>query len=140
MGWHDGTIWSMLGNPDAFELLFDLDYIFKWVEPNDKETYYKFWVAPVTMLFENIHDIYIDIESELGKIEIVNFHREIIKETINSKFIEYLYRFECQEGEISLIATKYTMFVREIPELLQSQSFKLEQRKGISFARTVNKE
>ena len=62
MGWHDSIVWSMLAIPDDFEFLFDLDYIFKWVHPKEGEMYYKFWVAPVTMVFENAHDIKINIE------------------------------------------------------------------------------
>ena len=137
MGWHDATLWSMLANPIAFEFLFDLDYIFKWVPPKEGEANYKFLVAPVTMVFENAHDIKVNINSAQGTIEIADLHREKSKATPNGKFTEYTYSFKCQEGEISVVATGFKMFVRKQPELLQRQSFELGQRQGITFGRTL---
>ena len=37
MGWHDAKVWGMLANTEEYELLFDLDYIFKWVHPTGDE-------------------------------------------------------------------------------------------------------
>jgi hypothetical protein len=28
MGWHDSKVWGLLANPDEWEYLIDLDYIF----------------------------------------------------------------------------------------------------------------
>ncbi len=52
MGWHDCRLWAMVADIDAFEFSLDLDYIFKWVQPGPGETYFKFWVCPVTMVFK----------------------------------------------------------------------------------------
>ena len=50
-----------------------------------------------------------------------------------------LYKFECQEGRISLAATGFRMFVREAPKMNgTSQSFSLLQRGGISFEQAFN--
>lgn len=135
MGWHDATIWSTVANPDEFEFLVDLDYIFKWVQPTEGETYFKFWVAPVTMIFENAHNVSVEIESEQGTIEVANFHRENPRLTLNGKLTQYTYRFECQEGNVSLTATGFKMYVRRAPQLLQYQSFGLKERKGVRFGR-----
>ena len=135
MGWHDARIWSMLADTDAFEFLLDLDYIFKWVQPGEGETYFSFWVAPVTMVFENAHTVRIDIESQLGEIEVADLHREVPEPTRTGDAVQHTYRFECQEGELSLKATGFKMFVRQAPVLLQRQSLSLQQRGGISFSR-----
>lgn len=137
MGWHDATLWAMVANSDHFEYLFDLDYIFKWVPPTKGETFFTFWVAPVTMVFENARDINIDIESPQGDIEIADLHMEHPQTTPNGKFIEHTYQFECQEGEISLRATGFKMYVRQKPILLEAQGFDLQGRNGISFERTL---
>lgn len=137
MGWHDATLWSMATNPDAYEFLIDLDYIFKWVSPAIGETYYKFWVAPATMIFENASAIQIDIESDLGAIEVADLHRGESTLTPNGKFRERAYQFECQEGEVKLLATGFKMIVRKQPILLDSQSLGFEARGGISFARAA---
>ncbi len=132
MGWHDSRVWAMVAAEENFEFLMDLDYIFKWVHPEPGETYFKFWLAPVTMVFENAHDISIEIASSQGGIEVADLHREEPKPTPNGALTDYLYRFECQEGVISLRATGYRLYVRMEPRLMQSQSFSLAERGGIS--------
>ena len=138
MGWHDASIWSMVPNTAQFEYLLDLDYIFKWVHPKENETYFKFWVAPVTMVFENAFDVKIDIESQQGLIEVADLYMESPELTPNGKFTSHTYRFECQEGEITVKATGFKMYVRQKPKLIQGQSFELAERGGIGFGRTLN--
>jgi hypothetical protein len=138
MGWHDASIWSMVSNAAKFEYLLDLDYIFKWVHPKENETYFKFWVAPVTMVFENAFDVKIEIESQQGLIEIADLYMERPELTPNGKFTSHTYRFECQEGEVSVKATGFKMYVRQNPKLIQGQSFELAERGGISFGRSLN--
>jgi len=137
MGWHDATIWSSFANTEEYEFSFDLDYIFKWVDPIGEEKYFKFWVAPVTMVFENVSDIKFDIESRQGDIEIANLHMENPKLTPNGKFTEYTFRFECQEGIITLQATGYNMYVRQTPTLSKSQSLELDVRGGVNFGKVL---
>ncbi|HHQ47289.1 MAG TPA: hypothetical protein ENK19_00200, partial [Acidobacteria bacterium] len=76
MGWHDSRVWAMVADEENFEFAMDLDYIFEWVDPEPGETHFKFWVAPVTMVFENAYDISIKIESAQGGIEVANLQRE----------------------------------------------------------------
>jgi hypothetical protein len=135
MGWHDSRVWAMVAAEESFEFAMDLDYIFKWVHPAPGETYFKFWVAPVTMVFENAHDIRIEIESSQGGIEVADLHREEPKPTPSGALTDYQYRFECQEGTISLRATGYRLYVRSEPRLMQGQSFSLTERGGISVDR-----
>lgn len=138
MGWHDATVWSISPNPEAFEFLLDLDYIFKWVDPSAGETYFKFWVAPVTMVFENAHSIRLEIDSAQGTLEIGDLHRGNPTRTPNGELVEHRYRFECQEGEISLSATGFRMYVRQKPLLLTRQSLELVERRGVGFGRALN--
>jgi hypothetical protein len=55
--------------------------------------------------------------------------------TPNGRLTENTYRFECQEGTLSIAATGYEMFVRKDPALLGVQSLSLAQRDGVSFER-----
>ncbi|HAS8178494.1 TPA: hypothetical protein I7671_22055 [Vibrio vulnificus] len=57
--------------------------------------------------------------------------------TPNGKFISHTYLFECQEGELSLKSTGFKMYVRQPPKLLQVQSFELDERGGVNFAREL---
>jgi len=89
----------------------------------------------VTMVFENASEVKIEIESQQGGIEVAKLLREDPKLTPNGALTDYLFRFECQEGEISLRATGYRLYVRSEPRLLQVQCFSLEERGGISVER-----
>lgn len=135
MGWHDSRVWAMVASEESFEFAMDLDYIFKWVPPDPGETYFKFWVAPVTMVFENASDVSIQIESSQGGIEVAALHREEPKLTPSGVLTDYLYRFECQEGAISVRATGYRLYVRMEPRFMQAQCFTLAERGGISVQR-----
>jgi hypothetical protein len=138
MGWHDAKVWGILANTDEWELLVDLDYIFNWVHPKGEEKHFKFWVAPVTMVFENAYDVKIDVESQQGEIQLAELHMENQRKTKNGKFTEYTFRFECQEGEITLSATGYKMYVRQKPRLLQSQQLEFTERGGVNFGRELD--
>lgn len=143
MGWHDATIWAIHPDPDAHEFSLDLDYIFKWVQPGVGETF-KFWVAPVTMVFENAHTVKIAIDSRHGMIEVADLHRGEPEPAPHIKRTERSYRFQCpagtdmnhemfNEGEIALRSTGFQMFVRRTPELLSNQRFSLADRGGVGF-------
>ena len=138
MGWHDSIVWGLLSNQEKFEYLIDLDYIFNWVHPKEGEKQFKFWVAPVTMVFENVYDIKINIESQQGEIEVSDLHMENPCKTKNGKYTEYIFSFECQEGEISLSSTGFKMYVRRKPIFQQHQSLELIQRGGVNFGRELN--
>jgi hypothetical protein len=135
MGWHDATIWSIHPDPFAHEFSLDLDYIFKWVDPGPGETHFKFWVAPVTMVFENAHTVKIVIDSLSGIIEVADLNRGEPEPSSYVILAERSYRFECQEGKISVRSTGFHMFVRRVPELLGDQHFSLAQRGGVGFER-----
>ena len=138
MGWHDSKVWGALANTDEWEFLLDLDYIFKWVHPRGDIDYFKFWVAPVTMVFEYAYDVRLDIESVQGVIEIADLYMENPCKTKNGQFTEYTFRFDCQEGEIALNATGYKMYVRQKPKLLQGQHLEFAERGGVNFGRELN--
>jgi hypothetical protein len=138
MGWHDSQIRATAFFPEDFELGFDIDYIFDWIDPPPNEKYFRFWVAPATLIFKNVHDVELDIDSCNGKLEIDNIKREDECSPINAQFIgkatEWLWTIECQEGEIRFRSVGYEQFIRATPQLTQSQTLDRE-AKGISFAR-----
>ncbi|TDQ78322.1 hypothetical protein [Sphingobacterium yanglingense] len=52
MGWHDASIYGFIFQNDNIDstttdLLFDIDYIFKWVHPVPPKGNFSFWVAPM---------------------------------------------------------------------------------------------
>jgi hypothetical protein len=138
MGWHDSQVHAIAFLPEDFEIAFDIDYIFQWIHPESGETYFKFWVAPATLVFENVYDVEFDIDSYNGKLEIDNIRREDERPPRNAQYIgkekEWLWVIECQEGEIRFRSVGYNQFIRAIPQLRQTQTINSRIR-GFSFAR-----
>ncbi|MEM7331494.1 MAG: hypothetical protein AAF490_05330 [Chloroflexota bacterium] len=137
LGWHDAKIWSFVAIPNSFEFAVDLDYIFQWIQPKIDEINFKFWVSPVTIVFENAFDISVDIDSNQGEIYISDLLMEKRGMSANGRLMLYSFRFECEEGSICLGATGFKMYVRQKPQLLERQSLLYEERGGIKFSRAL---
>ncbi|MEC0226441.1 hypothetical protein [Paenibacillus alba] len=60
MNWHDCKVYGIGFDDDKYKLVFDIDYILDWVKPEKDNIYFKFWVAPSTLVFENVYDLNID--------------------------------------------------------------------------------
>ncbi len=144
MGWHDSFIYALsLGERN--ELTFDIDYIFKWINPSGERKFFRFWVSPCTLVFENVYDLKIDIEvSEPFKLEITDINRNNPQRPKNADYIkcdiEYDWTIETNQGEITFKSIGYKQFVRQTPVLLDEQKMRIEKRNGISFDRSMTSE
>lgn len=140
MAWHDiqlyGFIleWGEVGQTGFSEsdILFDIDYAFKWVVPTNGDKGYSFWLSPCTLIFNNIHDLKIDLSAEgwvRGFLEIYDIEIERKSDSI------YLCIIHLQEGEFKFICSGMSQVVRKKPLLYDSLSIPSEDRGGISFSR-----
>jgi hypothetical protein len=138
MGWHDSQIHAMAFSPANFELILDIDYILEWIHPKPEETYYKFWVAPATLVFENVYEVDINTWSYSSGLEIDAITRKDIGAPRNAEFIrkarEWLWTIECQEGEITFRSAGYKQYIRTYPVFGGQQTLDLSSR-GLSFDR-----
>ena len=145
MGWHDCHIHAVAFSPEEYKLLIDIDYIFKWALPKfgqvifkPEQSHFGFWVAPATLVFENIYEVEADIFSYSGGLEIDRIKREEAKSPRNAEYIqhdtEWLWTVECQEGDIRLRSAGYKQHVRVAPRLIRQQKIALSDRGGYSFA------
>jgi len=137
MGWHDSHIYAMAFLPHDFEIVFDIDYILKWVHPQLDETYFKFWVSPATLVFENAYNFEINIEAQNCELDILDVKREYIGSPRNAQYVskdaEYLWILDCDQGEIKFRSTGYKQYIRSNP-ILGSQVLDSKSR-GLSFLR-----
>lgn len=137
MGWHDARIYAAAFAPEAFKLAFDIDYILQWVQPTSDE-FYRFWVAPATLVFENVHDVKFDLEPFEG-VEIADLRREDPQPCKNAGFIgrdkEWRWVIETQQGDITLRAIGYKQHFRREPVFGRAQSVDIAARGGYSFHR-----
>lgn len=136
MGWHDCKIHAVAFDEFNYKLLFDIDYIFKWGGPED-DGYYRFWISPVTLIFENVYDIDINLGFGLGTI-IEDLERINPSKPHNSDYIkkdiEWEWIIETQNGRISFKSVGYTQYVRKVPVYKNVQEIGFEERGGYSFA------
>jgi len=135
MRWHDCQIYALAFDRERFELIFDIDYLVEWTKPPAHDGSFKFWVAPATLVFKNVHSI--EIESDTIDLIILNIVREALGKPANGDYInaslEYQWTMETTSGEITFKSIGYEQFARKKPVLLKSQVIGLEARNGISF-------
>src|SRR5438105_3605875 len=125
MGWHDCVIYVIRFDSN---LEFDIDYIFKWVNPVDDEKFNKFWISPATLIFENVENLKIEIDLQfINGIEIFEIKRE---KSLHDKF---KWAIETQEGNIEFISSGYKQYTKKSPVLKTNQCLSQEERGGYNF-------
>ena len=131
MSWHDSLIYAFKVDQD---LHFDIDYIFKWVQP-DNDQWFSFWVAPCTLIFETPTKFKLDLESSdiYNYIEIADLHRQVNRSNRTE------WRIETHVGDIIIEAECFKQFVRRQPTLQSGQQIISEERGEVSFATTFDK-
>ena len=139
MGWHDVHVRAIAFHPESFELWLDIDYIFSWVDPQGSDKHYSFWLAPATLVFENVYDLKFDIESHDGDLELQGIERGEASTPRNAATIakqtEWRWLLDFNEGQIVFRSVGFSQFTRRSPVLVPVQQFTLEERGGISFDR-----
>lgn len=135
MGWHDATLHALAVRQDDYRLLFDLDYIFKWVHPSPPEQNFSFWVAPVTLVFEGVQAIKIDLScTYIESFTLQGLERSDPRPMATPSLLDWAWRLECNEGEITFRAHGFAQFVRLPPMFSSRQTLTLEERGEISVA------
>ncbi len=136
MNWHDNPVHALTFG-DNYELLLDIDYIFEWVLKGKK---YIFWIAPCTLVFENVYDLTFDIGPTTPGLTIDFVTKENPQRPKNSEYInrdtEFDWTIEMQEGTINFKSVGFKQYVRHSPRLLRTQKLTLEERGGLSFVQS----
>jgi hypothetical protein len=136
MGWHDANVYAIAFDPDSFEFLLDMDYIFKWVQPSEEGGNFSFWVSPVTLAFKNVHSLNVNLVSDIPEFAIADIDRGTSRPTPNGKFTEWEWFIKTnKKSHITFWATDYEQFVRSPAIHLNSQTLSMTERGGISFSK-----
>ena len=136
MGWHDATVHGLCvrrSDPDVLrDLLFDLDYIVRWVQPVPPERYFSFWISPVTLVFEEVWDL----QGELGfagtapDLEIDALHR-LTPEDNRPEWP--LWHLEGHLFDLRFRAAGFHQYFRQAPRLVQHRTLSPADRGGCVF-------
>ena len=138
MGWHDVRVHAIAAITERFEILFDIDYILQWVAPVPPSAHYTFWVAPATLVFENVSGVSIELELQGGEFHVLDLARTDKQPSPNGKMTTWLWTIDGVQGSIRFVATGYKQYLRRKPVQAQGQELTHEQRGGLSFGRTVD--
>jgi hypothetical protein len=137
MGWHDATLHGIAFLTETFELVLDLDYIFEWVEHSEPEPHFTFWVAPCTLVFENVFDLRIELEPypEVSVADLTRADPGVPRNAdVIGRAADWLWKLECHQGVITFRAAGYTQYVRATP-MHGEQSLTHAERGGVAFDR-----
>jgi hypothetical protein len=133
MDWHDVHVHAIAFGPNAYEFSFDIDYLFRWLDPLPGKKYYRNWIGPATLVFENVYDASFATAAYAG-LTILSVNRKDEKTSrVNPALTDWLWVLDCVEGEVTFRATGYRQFARKPAILLSMQRLTLEQRGGYSF-------
>lgn len=126
MGWHDSYLYSVSFPDQNQKLIFDIDYIFKWVL-DETSNLYSFWVSPSTLTFLNVMNLKIDIDfqNSVG-LDISDINRLNPRLSPNGKFTLWDYSICTDKGSITFESTGYIQNIKEQPILSDSQVLKRE--------------
>ncbi|MBS1771750.1 MAG: hypothetical protein JST82_02735 [Bacteroidetes bacterium] len=136
MSWHDVQIFAMsfLQQDDGLiHLAFDIDYIFKWVHPHKPGGYFSFWLAPCTLIFENVYNLELNIDTKNYSAEIEIDRIEMNGLNVFGERMFSNWQINLHNGSIDFESTGYKQIVRREPILNKGQYFDLSERGGISF-------
>lgn len=137
MGWHDCLIYAMSTGVNN-ELIFDIDYIWLWVESQNDKIQFHFWISPCTLAFENVYDLNLDLDISVPfEIRMDSISRCNPQKCKNAEFvnreIEYEWTIDTQQGAISFKSNGFKQYSRQNPVLSDKQEIGIEDRHGISF-------
>lgn len=135
INFHDCLMYSFGFDSDNYELLFDIDLILEWHTDKPK---WRFSVCPVTIVFKNVYDIEMDINSNTQLImdDIIKSNPQTPKNInyLPTNTLEYDWYFDLiVGGEIRFKSIGMTMYQRKEEIITSNQTLTLEERGGFSL-------
>ncbi|MGW4891381.1 hypothetical protein ACWEQL_03815 [Kitasatospora sp. NPDC004240] len=140
MGWHDVTIHGLCVQPPTSDnalprLLLDIDYIVRWVHPVEPETHFSFWIAPSTLVFEDVWDIEGDLDFKWTALSLDIDH--LRRSTPQDSRGGPQWHIEGHSFELKFRAAGFRQYVRQPPQHSPRLTLQHSHRGGISFAETA---
>ena len=135
MGWHDATVHA-LGLQEIAEdaeLLLDLDYIVRWIDPKPPEEYFRFLVAPATLAFQSVWTLEGELEAKRTLLQIQDIIRREPENERQRAIGVHPWTIEGHNFELSFLASGFRQHFRARPVETATQRLELGERGGISF-------
>lgn len=126
MSWHDSRIYKMALKED---LEFDIDYIFKWNQPDLEGLPFTFWVAPATLVFKKAKILSFDFEVAMEDVFEIDYIERQVEEDKTTWLIV------TQRGEIEFSCEGFDQYIRQKPLFQFGQTVPYRERRGTSLER-----
>jgi len=142
MGWHDCSIYGLTFLPvdeiGTAHLVFDIDYIFKWVDPLKPGQPISFWVSPCTLIFKDTFALTMNVDRRGGTTDMLEVADLYLVDKVEQEANQWIYewKIDLQEGHINFKSSGFSQIVRQKPIFTDGQSLTLAERNGISFSQT----
>jgi hypothetical protein len=136
MGWHDAAVHAvaLVEEDDRAELLFDIDYIVRWVDPVPPSPYFTFYVAPATLVFANVSNLKGDLDTDWTGLEMDGVDRLEPESAEHRSAGVRPWVIEGPHFELNLLASGFRQYFRRRPVYTESrQRLTLAERGGLSF-------
>lgn len=140
MGWHDAQVHGMAfvtsdGDDANHSFLLDLDYIVAWVDAEPPDTHYTFWIAPVTLAFDNAWDVRLTGAIEqMDMPEVLDLHH--VREFTNAQGHRLdEWHLEGDGFDVKVRASDFKQYFRREPIRTPSQRLSVAERGTPSFDR-----
>ncbi|MGW5355352.1 hypothetical protein ACWERV_33145 [Streptomyces sp. NPDC004031] len=139
MGWHDATVHGLCVQPSATDgplprLLLDIDYIVRWVHPVAPRTHFTFWIAPSTLVFDDVWDVEgdLDLKGMALSLDIDHIRRSAPQDSPGGP----RWHVEGHSFDLTFRSTGFHQYVRRTPRHAQRLTLSPSERGGVSFAET----
>ncbi len=139
MGWHDAQLHGVAfgatdGDDPDYSFALDLDYIVRWIHG---DPVFSFWIAPVTLVFENAWNVRIEGTFEqMNMAEVVDMHH--VRHFANAAGVEFdEWHVQGDGFDVRIDSSGFTQYFRRAPILSESQWLPEEERSGVSFSRAT---
>ena len=136
MGWHDATIHAVgfQHEGDSAQLLLDLDYIIRWIEPAPPTEHYSFLIAPATLVFENVWDVEGDITAERTLLVIADLERTGPEDDRQENLGLQRWTVHGHNLALSFLASGFRQHIRRAAtHVTHAQRLRGDERGGINF-------
>jgi hypothetical protein len=144
MGWHDVTVHGLAVQPGTSRerpqprLLLDLDYVVRWVQPVAPEQHFTFWIAPATLVFEDVWDIEgdLDFRGVALQFDIDHIHRSTPGSPEGGPLHRHdpQWRIEGHYFELTFRASGFRQYLRQPPRHSPGLALSHSDRGALSFA------
>ncbi|MEH1017486.1 hypothetical protein V6U90_30915 [Micromonospora sp. CPCC 206060] len=113
--------------PSDLLLHLDLDYIVRRVEFGPLRDV-RYWVAPATLIFDNVWDIVGSLRSVCLPLEL----KSLRQEEATGRAQDHCWHLEGRDMDLRFQASRYTLYVRRPPRY-GDRVLRMAERGGISF-------